>query len=100
MVDSVVEDYSKGRVEKEIPLHLSKKKVCFGNYQKYFGIGDAISNLLVEHLPLLKRQFFSIGQIFWYWERDEYNNLLEMLLMLDYALTLLLWLSRDSGMID
>jgi hypothetical protein len=38
--------------------------VCFVDYKKYFGTGDGIGNLL-EHLPLLKGQFFGTG------ERDE-----------------------------
>jgi len=57
LVASAVADYSKDRVEERIPLHLSKREVCFGN-------GDGIGNLL-EHFPLPKGQFFGIG------ERDE-----------------------------
>jgi hypothetical protein len=64
LVVSATADYSMDRVQGGIPLHLSKREVCFGDRQKFFGIGDGIGNLL-EHLPLPKEQFFGIE------ERDE-----------------------------
>jgi hypothetical protein len=50
---NAITDYSMDRVEGAIPLHLSRREVYFGDYQKIFGIGDGIGNLL-EHLPLPK----------------------------------------------
>jgi len=58
LVGNDVTDYSKNRVERGIPLHLSKREACFGD--KKSGISDGIGNLL-DHLPLLKKYIFSIG---------------------------------------
>ena len=43
------------------PLHLREMEVCFGNWQKKFGIDDEIGSLL-EHLSLRKGKVFGIGE--------------------------------------
>jgi hypothetical protein len=35
LVASAIADYSMDRVEREIPLHLSKREVYFGDYQNF-----------------------------------------------------------------
>jgi hypothetical protein len=56
---------------KEYSTFEQERNVCFGDYQKYFDIGDEIGNML-EHHPL-KKIVFSL--------RIEMSNLLlEMLL--------------------
>ena len=70
---SVVADYSKNRVEKEIFLHFNKREVCFGNRQKCFGNGDGdeIGNLCCSTSHYKKYSFLVLGR--------EMSNLLEML---------------------
>jgi hypothetical protein len=49
--------YSMDRVQGGIPLHLSKREVCFDDHKNFFGISDGTGNLL-EHRTLPKEQSF------------------------------------------